>query len=860
MTDLELAQNVTTAPDALAKLASSRVAKVRLAVARNPNSPAFVLAKLAVFFPKAVLENPLLEWLRFENPAWFTELPAYARLSFLASEACPSAWLTSPDLDLEGRLAALQNPLLPPELLTTWAALSESRVLDALSSHRGFNTDNLLRLDWLDFDRNTELFKDVIVAGLPLEKSIFEVLVSDFDSELRGYLAARSDLPQALIETLALDEDVNVARVARQQLRSDFAARAEALALGSNRDLLRLAKGGAAARRLAALHSSISQRLLIKLATDEDWRVRQAVAQNARCPGKILQRLAQDSDRDVREAVANNPNTITKTLELLLADSHEAVQKAAREHVNAPTGLVRLMRRLEAKDPTLFALEKLPKWLDALVAAHPNTSFGLLEGFAKHDWSVVRISVAGNPNAPQRLLEVLLDDSDADVPATIAARLHLPDALAQKFVSHADTKVRLALANNPNLAKSHLEMLATDSQWEVRLAVAKHPRCPIGHLELLAQDTDADVRLAAVHHDKANAEVAKSALGVELRLPQVLRQLEAHDLNLTSDWLEFAARRGNDSMRFYVASHPNLPWDVMEWFLSQDWKIRLELAKNPMLPGRFLMQLVSDPDFDVRVAIALHSNTPLHLLQKLATDEDPRVRMAVAKHPECQALLIWDEDETVLEAIPKNHPHWLLRQKLESQTPLSPSELEFLIDLNSVFVLQRLPRDTVLPNLESMLTHDHWQIRLAAVQNIHCNLAQLESVQADTDRDVRAAIVQHPNCSTELLHSFLRDEDILVRRVALAQPKLDKNLLQFAQTLILDENLRSSTLNRIVALRLTKRVTELKKRRNHQSLEWRERLAVAQNPSTPKQILEKLSQDTNRLVQETALVRLEGKS
>jgi hypothetical protein len=118
-------------------------------------------------------------------------------------------------------------------------------------------------------------------------------------------------------------------------------------------------------------------------------------------------------------------------------------------------------------------------------------------------------------------------------------------------------------------------------------------------------------------------------------------------------------------------------------------------------------------------------------------------------------------------------------------------------------------------------------------------------------------VLRHPNVTSEMVNSLMRDPDLSVRRAALSHPKLEPVLRQTAQRYILDESLRSSTLNRIVALGLTTRISELQKRKNYQSLEWRERLAVAQNPHTPKPILEKLTQDANCIVRVKAYERLE---
>ena len=858
MTDLETAQNPQTDPATLVRLIFCADQAVCQAVARNPNTPELWLEKLAVMYPEAVLDNPLLEWLRFENPAWFTDIPVFARRAMLRSPNCPVAWLEAAGrLDTEARLAALGNAYISVPILEGWLRLDDVRVTDAIFWHVAQPLGQVAPV--YEPERNSELFKDVLASGLPLTEDILALLATDFDAEVRAFVAARADLPDALLESLALDEDDHVARAAKANRVCDFATRAEALALHKPKEVARLARGQVKARRLAAQHPSISANLLKQLYKDDEWRVRQDVARNPKTPAKILAKLAADYDRDVREAVASNLGTPSQVLERLLSDSHEAVAKAARENKNAPSETLRLLERLEKKDPSLTDLELLPHWLAVFVAGHPNATAKLLETFAKSDAATVRIAVAGNPQTPLRLLEVLQDDADIDVLIAMLQRPNLPDTLLTKLALHPDARVTEQLSVHQGLSKRLLEQLSGDASWQVRRNIAAHRRCPVATLEALAQDTDADVREAAVFNPNANALVALHGLGVELRLPQVLTQITSYDVSLNSPWLEFVARRGNDLAKRLVASHPHLSPEIMTWFLTfDDWKIRRGLAQNPNLSATILEKLSTDTDRDVRASVAAHPNLKPTILALLAHDSDAIVRRVVAVRGVAHEHLCWDEDETVLEHIP---PEYLaLRRKLEANQSLTHAELEALLPLQIPSVMQRLPKTAVLPNLELCLQHESWKVRQAAVRNLHCTTVQLELLLSDSDRDVRTEIARHPNATPALLAALMRDDDLSVRRATLSNQNLEPSLLQTAQRFILDECLRSSSLNRIVALRLTTRVSELKKRRSKYSLEWRERLAMLQNPLTPTAIQTELTQDANRTVRALASQKLEERS
>lgn len=74
--------------------------------------------------------------------------------------------------------------------------------------------------------------------------------------------------------------------------------------------------------------------MLTKLATDNDWEVRKAVAYNEKTPSELLSILAQDKNWWVRYAIAINGNTPSKTLKTLANDEKEEVRKAANKALN----------------------------------------------------------------------------------------------------------------------------------------------------------------------------------------------------------------------------------------------------------------------------------------------------------------------------------------------------------------------------------------------------------------------------------------------------------------------------------------------------------------------------------------------
>jgi Leucine rich repeat variant len=862
MTDLDLVLSESTSPADLMRLASSRDAAVRRAVASHPNAPESVLERLAALEPEAFLANPALSFLRFLNPAFFEDLPSFARHALLASTACPEVWLERAGLDELSALAALRNSNLTNALLRSWLGQVSSAVDDAIQHHVAFcETADGIQIPSLGID--LELFKDVLVSGIALDADTLARLADEYDSDLRTLIAANPHCDGALLQRLVFDDDEVVRTAARNNANlpdsvGDWARRAER-GHSTAREREQLFNISSYARLLVAKHEKLSLALLRRLAKDDDWLVRQAVAAHNKAPPEVLKKLAKDSDRDVREAAASHPGTPPESLEQLLTDSTEAIRIKAQGNANAPRVTVELLHRLEKRDPNLRDIARLPAWMNKLVAAHPNAPEDLLERLAQDDDIGVVCAVAGNSSTPQKVLERLCRHGQSEVLMAVVRNPRLSVAGLKRLAASHDQNLREVVAMHLHLPQALLEQLGQDAHWEVRRAVVQHPRCPTHLLERLSADADADVAFSAVLHRRANSACAMSALGVEMRLPEALSKIRAHDLSLESGWLEFVARRGNDAAKRLMASHPNTSLAVLEWLATHaNWQVRLQVAQNPMANEMLLLRLANDPDSDVRQAVASHQNTPMQAFEQLALDSHVGVRRALLMRspPLLLDALAWDDDSELRREARVSQATLELRGRLERGEALNDAEIARLERVSTPWVLGLLASNASVKNLEFFVTHSDSSIREAALQNPNVGLADFERLVDDTESAVRCRVALHAKTPPELLIRLLRDNDLNVRRAALSNANLEPSIRARAQRLILDESLRSSTLNRIVALERTDRVFELRKRKNANSLEWRERLAVVKNPSTPFDVLERLAQDANRLVRLEAQTRL----
>jgi len=125
-------------------------------------------------------------------------------------------------------------------------------------------------------------------------------------------------------------------------------------------------------RSIAAAHTSATPEILVALANDTEWRVREAVARNTGTPAQAFLRLAGDPQPKVREAVARNAGTPTEALKTLAGD--------------------------ESLD------------IRIVIAGRPDTPPDVLARLAEDTAWNVRIAVAHNPAADDETLERLAGD------------------------------------------------------------------------------------------------------------------------------------------------------------------------------------------------------------------------------------------------------------------------------------------------------------------------------------------------------------------------------------------------------------------------------------------------------------------
>lgn len=262
-------------------------------------------------------------------------------------------------------------------------------------------------------------------------------------------------------------------------------------------------------RELVAMHPKASERLLIELAKDDDYRVKYNLVTNSDLPVAVLKRLTKDEDWRIREGAGRHHNTSIDLIEKLVKDKSVNVRRSVVQH----HAITRRLLEILSKDPD--------EYVRASVAYNQRTSVNLLRKLANDKSPHVRACVAQQTRLPEELLEelardnraevrksaaffqklrvetllMLSSDTSASVRAGVAYNSRTPVEVLKKLAKDKETGVRSTVAGNPNTPDDVLVSLAEDDEYWVRYCVADNARAPADALLELAKDHNKSVRM-----------------------------------------------------------------------------------------------------------------------------------------------------------------------------------------------------------------------------------------------------------------------------------------------------------------------------------------------------------------------------
>lgn len=564
-----VAANPATPVPVLERLVGDENEEVRQAAAANPSAPQYVLQ----LFERVQAQDTALEPEELER---MTALSQWGRRLAVSHPNTPPHTLERycTDQDWHTRLAVAKNPKALPSTLVALATDTDADVRQAVAAHP---STPMRTLEQLSADDQPDV--RLQVAQHPLaDPHLLSKLAQDDNWKVRQAVAASVFTPPEILTRLAHDPDRDVRqavadhpKVPEEALEPLFSGwfagleasmslvelyrRASKLQAVSPQLLLELARGSDWAKRLAAPHPDTPLEALQALASDQEWRVRQAVAANPSLSPELLLQLSQDSDADVRRAVAANPAASGPALEHLALDEQNETRLLVARHPGVSESLLSILLYDEQDEVRQLAL------------AHPLASKGAAALYAR--------AAALDPGLPPDFLERLAGQ-------TLWSRMLAgqnpstpPEALA-RLAQDADWRVRQGVAKNTSAWPELLSALAQDADRDVRTAVAENLGTPVGALLALLGDLDEGVRLLALRHPNLPADY-----------------LQGYRTQL----LVRASRSRYALCRAAALSSPQLPppelHKVKHW-ASPEWAVRYAVATNPGAHPEVLQQLAQD--------------------------------------------------------------------------------------------------------------------------------------------------------------------------------------------------------------------------------------------------------------------------
>ncbi len=560
---------------------------------------------------------------------------------------------------------------------------------------------------------------------------------------------------------------------------------------------------------LVANNPNATPELLRELADNEENFLRKNVAANPNAPMEVLWKLGEEFPQEVLEnavlplLLLENPNLLEEipqeTMTSFLKCS--AVPISFMEWAIALEWTQKLCLELARNSQTPHAiLAVLVRSQNIAVAVEAELMVNYA-GELQEDWQgeLRRLTNRINVFYGEKL-DRWQDIADSYFFQILAAIGLVPEFVFESLARHPAIEFRCLVASIAALPLHLLEKLGRDSDSQVRATVGKNPIASPELLELLALDETIEVRTAVAENPNASAGLLEGAFqkpgfskkpGFSTLEPEVL---------------------------LVVASNSNTPKAILEKLgrsqLESEPKLKISLAANANTPVDILEKLEREGGDAVRDRLAGNPTTPKHLLEKFAGSKRERTRELLASNPQLPEsaiqLLVEDKNYYVRKAIAANE--------------LAPFELALKLWRDSKFYT--LPSGAAANDLEKGFV----KFMLSDSQNAFNSFASLGK--------------HSPRQYSDFFADFTQATKKIVSRYLKEKPE---GLSVLLELIIAKTKTESRELARTIALWHPQMPAKILAE-NGRSLLWLERCAIAQNPNTPKETLQLLAADGNRII------------
>ena len=452
----------------------------------------------------------------------------------------------------------------------------------------------------------------------------------------------------------------------------------------------------------------------------------------------------------------------------------------------------------EVSPQRLEELSKINVELARIVAQNANASPGLLRIFSSSSDNIIRKNVAGNPNTPTEILLEL----GAEFPRELLNNPVFSLLLLENpnFVADIPLVTLISLLKLDEVPTQFLELATSHDDVEVLLTIAMNPKTPKTALLALTQIQNIEVAEAARKHVTLAGEMQQGWNQAAIAAMQTT--------NLPRD-------RQSEMYLWAIGAVPKYLLKTL------DAEVRLHIAESLNTSEQVLEILATDSYSRVRAMVAQNPRTPLNIVEDLMGDVSDIVRDAVACHP-LTPLILHQQFQLQLEA---------------TENPVTSEDI-----------------------LRQLSTSQWMRIRLGVAAHSNTPGDVLLRLARDEDVMVRKAVALNVNSSAETLEQLATENDAWIAKIIAAHPNNRVKIgFEERKTTIYDyintARAQGIPIMPSYAVYDPQMLTAMAESSNYDT-----RQRVAQHPNTPIHVLEKLVDEENNSILETALSNLSRNS
>jgi hypothetical protein len=393
------------------------------------------------------------------------------------------------------------------------------------------------------------------------------------------------------------------------------------------------------------------------------------------------------------------------------------------------------------------------------------------------------------------------------------------------------TSYAALVTQNPSIPTDLLWALGACEDAEIRAAVCRHPLTPMPLLFFLGAEFPQEfLQNPSIQLTLLENPTAFHSWPEQIKL-SILSSSE-----LGEDTLREFLQKSSFRERRAAFMHPSLSASLLdELSRHPSTDIRQDLAASPRASTEILARLAQDPNIYVRGAVASNPNTPLDILQQMHGVEGQ-----LAQNPSAPTALLLELAQTGNEEVLFH---------LQRRGSLPPEALDILArsERESVRIVAASHQNTKQETLEQ-LSHDDKDAVLSAIAKNKATPSEiLERLIHKGDNWLVADVACNENVPEHLFPEIVRLlKDTGLKEALLQNPRLPEALC-LQQLDVMPLHIKRMYASSATAIGM---LANLARDPNREV-----RVAVAQNPNTSHEILERLLQDPDPSIRQQVTLR-----